>query len=418
MESAIVVEGLGKQYRRYHPGRPWTLQEAFLSGLRWIRPEDSFWALRDVTFEIGRGRMVGVVGRNGAGKSTLLRLMGKIGRPDEGSLKTHGRVGALLDLGASFHPELTGRENVFISGIVAGLTRRQVAERLESIMAFAELHDFMDSPLRTYSTGMQMRLAFAIAVHTEPEILLIDEVLAVGDILFQRKCLERIVRFKDEGCTIILVSHDMATMRQFCDEVLWLKKGRLIAHGPAEVVTGQYVAEADEETRSRTPREWPVLRTSSGNELRVNKNRFGSLELEITAVRLLDPRGLIVTERDSGDSLSIEVDYQARGPISSPTFEITITREDNMVCYDTNTAAASLVLPTIQGKGRIILHLDRLDLSSGLYYFDVGAYERDWAYAYDYHWHVYPLIIRATAGEKGILHPPHRWEISNATGID
>src|SRR5438132_13144083 len=217
MGNAIIVQNLSKQFRRYHSDRPWTLQEAFLQGLRRMKPAEYFWALHEVSFSIAYGRMVGVIGPNGAGKSTLLRLIGGVGRPDKGTIRVHGQIGALLDLGTGFHPELTGRENVFVSGVIAGLTRREVAQRFDSIVAFAELQQSIDSPLRTYSSGMQMRLAFAVAIHTEPEILLIDEVLAVGDLAFQRKCLQRIAQFKAEGCTILLVSHDATLIQQLCD---------------------------------------------------------------------------------------------------------------------------------------------------------------------------------------------------------
>jgi lipopolysaccharide transport system ATP-binding protein len=245
MRNSIIVDGLGKQYRRYHQDRPWTLQEFFQRGLRGLKPVEYFWALRNVSVAVAPGRMVGVIGGNGAGKSTLLRLIGGVGRPDEGGVAVHGRVDALLDLGAGFHPDLTGRENVFISGVINGLTRREVAKQFDSIVAFSELEEFIDSPLRTYSTGMQMRLAFAVATHTHPEVLLIDEVLAVGDLAFQHKCLERIAQFKAEGCTIILVSHDTGLVAKMCDEALWLHGGRVMAHGPADEIASRYIADAE-----------------------------------------------------------------------------------------------------------------------------------------------------------------------------
>ena len=245
MNHAIDVQNLSKQFRRYHIDRPWTLQEALQRGLRGVRPAQYFWALRDVSFTVSPGRVVGVIGPNGAGKSTLLRLIGGVGRPDKGTVKLHGRIGALLDLGAGFHPELTGRENVWVSAIISGLTRQEMLQKFDSIVSFSELNEFIDYPLHTYSTGMQMRLAFAIAVHVEPEVLMIDEVLSVGDQSFQRKCLERIARFKANGCTIILVSHDIDVIRDLCDEALFLRAGRLIAHGPADAVTDQYLSEED-----------------------------------------------------------------------------------------------------------------------------------------------------------------------------
>ncbi len=242
MDHPIVVQGLSKQFRSYHHDRPRTLQEVLLHGLWHWRAIEGFWALRDVSFSIAPGHMVGVVGANGAGKSTLLRLIGGVGRPDTGHIEIHGRIGALLELGAGLHGDLTGRENLYISGILAGLTRREVEQRFDAIVAFAELQEFIDNPLRTYSTGMRMRLAFAVAVHSEGEILLIDEVLSVGDLAFRRKCMERIGQFKTEGRTILLVSHDIRSIVELCDEALWLHAGRLVAYGPADVVVHQYAA--------------------------------------------------------------------------------------------------------------------------------------------------------------------------------
>jgi len=252
MGHAIVVRGLSKQFRRYHPDRPRTLQEACLHGFRRRGLTEHFWALHDVSFSIAPGRMVGVIGANGAGKSTLLRLIGGVGRPDAGHVEVRGRIGALLSLGAGFHHDLTGRENVYVNGVITGLTRREVAQRFDAIVAFAELQEFIDNPMRTYSTGMQIRLAFAIAVHVEPEILLIDEVLSVGDMAFGRKCIERIAQFKAQGCTIILVSHGMTLLGELCDEALWLHTGRLAAYGPTDVVVSQYVAAVDAETQKST----------------------------------------------------------------------------------------------------------------------------------------------------------------------
>jgi len=245
MGDAIVVQNLSKQFRRYPADRPRTLQEACMRGLRRTKPVECFWALDDVSFTIAPGRMVGVLGPNGAGKSTLLRLIGGVGRPDKGMVKAHGQIGALLDLGAGFHPELTGRENVFVSGVITGLTRREVRERLDSIVAFAELEAWIESPLRTYSSGMQMRLAFSIAVHVEPEILLIDEVLSVGDLSFQHKSFARIAEFKARGCTIVVISHETACIRELCDEALLLQGGRLVAHGSAAEVVDQYMTEPE-----------------------------------------------------------------------------------------------------------------------------------------------------------------------------
>lgn len=411
MRDAIVVGGVGKQFVRYHAQKPLTLQEAVLQGFRWIKRSDRFWALQDISFRIAPGKMVGLIGRNGSGKSTLLRLIGGIGRPDCGKIKVSGSVRALLDLGVGLHPDLTGRENIFVNGVIAGLTRREVQQQFESIVAFAELASFIDSPLRTYSTGMRMRLGFAITVHTSPNILLIDEVLAVGDLAFQRKCLDRIAQFKAEGCTIVFVSHDETQIKQLCDEVVYLRQGQLIAWGQPEVVVGQYLADNRQETHRRTPNEHSFVQTATGTQLKVHENRFGSLEMEIINVRLLDERGASISELPSGDPLTIEIEYIAPQPMSSPVFGVAINREDGLTCYDTTTLASGQILPTVQDQGKIALHLKRLDLNSGKYYISVGIYQSNGDFAYDYHWQVYPLLVHAShLYDKGVLQAPHVWQ--------
>ncbi len=412
MKDAIVVNNLSKWFRRYRPDRPWTLQEAVLGaarrgGLRRLRPVEQFWGLRDVSFNVPAGRVVGVVGANGSGKSTLLRLIGGVGRPDTGTIEVNGRIGALLDLGAGFHPDLTGRENVFVAGVVAGLTRRAVTERFDSIVAFAELGEFIDHPLRTYSTGMQMRLAFAVAVHVAPEILLIDEVLSVGDLGFQRKCLDRIAEFRAQGCSILLVSHEASLVRDLCDEALWLSNGRLVLRGKAAYVVDSYVEQVSAGTAQLG---------ESGNKVRrqstpaAGENRFGSLELEITAVRFLDGEDQQIDEFQSGNPLRIEIDFLAPRRIVAPIFQVYIFREDDLVCCDLNTEGTELKAAQVEGPGRVSLCLERFDVKGGRYYVDVGCYAQDWAYAYDYHSSLHPLPI-AGEGVETHRNAPHHWEI-------
>jgi lipopolysaccharide transport system ATP-binding protein len=414
MHDAIIVDSLSKQFCRYHASKPATFHEAVLQGLRRTKPIDRFWALRDVSFRVAPGRMVGLIGRNGSGKSTLLSLIGGIGQPDRGKIRVHGRMRALLDLGVGLHPDLTGRENVFINGVIAGLTRCEVQQQFDSIVSFAELEAFIDNPLRTYSTGMRMRLGFAIAVHTSPEILLIDEVLAVGDLAFQRKCIDRIAQFKAEGCTILFVSHNETQIKKLCDEVVYLREGHLVAQGDPEVVVGQYIADMRQENHKRTPEDFPALKSSTGVELKVHENRFGSLEMQITAVRLLNTKGNPIQELCSGEPLKIEIEYAAPRAIPSPVFGVMITREDDLVCYDTSTIASGQLLPTLQGQGRITLQIERLDLNGGQYYVNVGVYEPNDNYAYDYHWHVYTLrILQPNSYAQGVMYLPHAWKLHN-----
>jgi lipopolysaccharide transport system ATP-binding protein len=404
MRQAIVVKGLGKRFNRYSADRPYTIMQAALSGWRQMKPQARFWALRDINFTVSPGEMLGILGKNGAGKSTLLQLVGGIGHAQEGTIEVNGRIGGLLDLGAGFHSDLTGRENVFVGAVVAGLTRREAARRFDDIVEFAELQKFIDSPMRTYSTGMQMRLAFSVAVHTDPEVLLIDEHLSVGDVAFQTKCLNKITEFKTQGCAIVLISHSATQIQKMCDRALWLKSGEIVAYGDPEVVVGQYLSEMRPETEKRTPMRPPEV-TSTGSQLRVNENRFGSLEVKITEVKVLPN-----AEIDSGDAISIEIDYSVSQEIYGAIFAVTISREDGQSCFETNTNQMGRLLQLVKGKGKIRLQIERLDLGKGQYYVNAGVYEETLAYAYDYHGQVYPLYVRSTVHQKTILCPPYRWE--------
>ena len=245
MLPAIAVESLGKRFRCYAKHRPHTMMEAALAGFRGVRTTNYFWALRNVSFTVAPGEMLGIVGKNGAGKSTLLRLLGRVGRPEEGRITLTGRVGALLDLGAGFHPDLTGRENVLVNAVVAGLLEREARRQFDPIVQFAELSDFIDHPVRTYSTGMMMRLAFSVAVHTHPKILLVDEYLSVGDQDFQNKCLNRIAQMKAEGCAIVWISHNAGQIRDLCDRAIWLHQGSIRLAGDPALVVSQYLPDID-----------------------------------------------------------------------------------------------------------------------------------------------------------------------------
>ncbi|MEM7028479.1 MAG: ABC transporter ATP-binding protein [Chloroflexota bacterium] len=413
MTEAIIVDKVEKQFRRYEPNRPKKIKSLVMHGLKHgmqaMTPTETFTALKDISFSVTTGQTVGIIGANGSGKSTLLRLLGNVGRPDKGCIKTQGQIRALLDLGANFQSELTGRENLFLSGVMLGLTRRKVAGYFDDIVRFAELEHCIDNPLRTYSTGMQMRLAFALATFTEPDILLIDEVLAVGDLAFQQKCYERINQFKAEGCTIVLVSHDMAMIEQLCDHVIWLRDGQIAEQGLAAPVVAHYMSAMTTETAQRTPDDYPDQEVAEGTTLRIKENRFGSLEMEITAVRLLNAAGECVESLQSGQPLSVEIAYQAPTAIQSPIFGLTITLEDGFICYDTTTELAGLSVPTVNGSGKIRLEIDRLDLNGGKFFVNVGVYEQAWRYTYDYHWQVYPFYIQPSHHSQGILQPPTRW---------
>ena len=425
MTTPIVVTNVSKTFRRYDPGRPHGVHEALARGFGRLRSIERFWGLRDVSFQVGAGRTVGIIGANGSGKSTLLRVVGGVSQPDTGTVEVHGRIGALLDLGSGFHGDLTGRENVLVGGVLNGLTRRQVLERFDSILAFAEMGAFIDNPLRTYSSGMRMRLAFATAVHTDPEILLIDEVLSVGDVAFQRKCLARIDEFKAAGCSILLISHETSVIQELCDEVLWLSAGQVQAHGAVREVVRQYISHmstssgpADTETR-RAPPSLPrgasplsIVRTERGAEVVVDESRFGSVELEITGVRALTADGSPLRDLPSGRPLQIEIEYAAARRLVAPLFRVCIYRADGLLCYDVNSETSALSLSTIDGRGLAALRLDRLDLNTGFYLVDVGCYAQDWAYAYDYRPSVCSFAVLGDRDQGAVLATLHSWAIT------
>src|SRR5919106_302482 len=247
--NAIDVTNVSKIYRRYSRRRQFaTLKSALLGGslIRDLKPDETFTAVRDVSFTVPAGRTLGVIGRNGSGKSTLLKLVAGITKPSSGSVRVNGRVSALIELGAGFHPEISGRENVYINGIMLGLTKREIHERFDEIVDFAELREFIDAPVKTYSSGMYMRLGFAVAIHVNPDVLLVDEVLAVGDEGFTHKCLDKFAEFRRRGKTILLVTHSLSLVERFCDEALWLDGGRAMAHGDPKRIVDAYLTKVEE----------------------------------------------------------------------------------------------------------------------------------------------------------------------------
>ena len=254
MTPAIELVNVSKVYRRYGGRQFSTLKSALLqrSILRDLRPSETFPALTDVTFSVPKGSTYGVIGKNGSGKSTALKLVAGITKPTSGTVRVVGRISALIELGAGFHPEISGRENVFINGIMLGLSKREIQERFDEIVDFAELQEFIDAPVKTYSSGMYMRLGFAVAIHVNPDVLLVDEVLAVGDEGFTHKCLDKFAEFRRRGKTILLVTHSLNLVERFCDEALWLDEGRALSHGDPKRVVGAYLTKVGHpDVRSR-----------------------------------------------------------------------------------------------------------------------------------------------------------------------
>ncbi|MCT2398393.1 ABC transporter ATP-binding protein [Novosphingobium mangrovi (ex Huang et al. 2023)] len=407
-QGAIIVQDLGKYYPSRNAGRPTTLKGYLLSGrgARRAQHEAEHWGLRHVSFTVPRGRSVGVVGLNGAGKSTLLRLIGGVGRPDEGSITVAGRIGALLDIGAGLTEDLSGRENVFLLGVIAGMLRSEIAEQFDAIVGFAELEEYIEAPVRTYSTGMRMRLAFAVAIHTRPEVLLIDEALAVGDKAFQHKCFARVSEIREAGCTIFLVSHDVEQIDALCDDVLFLKGGQMIAYGPRQETLALYAATLESKLSSESRELLPQVEADPRLEHEVN--RFGSGKMQIGAVELRDHAGEPVEALRTGGPLRVTFEYKGSPQVEEAIAVMGIYAEDGTCCYETNSLLGNIVVPVPDGT--LTLSIDRLDLTAAQYRVTVGLFSADWEEVYDYHAEVYPLRIIGSRSAKGLLNPPVQWE--------
>lgn len=406
--EAIIVRGVGKRFRARQAGRPTTLKARLFNGHR-QEPSEAFWGLRDVSFSVPKGSAVGLVGLNGAGKSTLLRLIGGVGKPDEGTVEVKGRIGALLDIGAGLTEDLSGRENVYLLGVIAGMLRADVEAQFDAIVAFAELEAAIEAPIRTYSTGMKMRLAFSVAVHTAPDVLLIDEVLAVGDLAFQRKCIRRIKEIRQSGCTIFLVSHDPDQINMLCDRALYLQGGHLLGYGPTEEIMSLYEATVDAREAAPEPVSAEAVRTHRA--LEENVTRYGNGELLIEAVRMLSAEGRPTSTIASGEGLEIQFDFRTRQTGKKPVALIGIYDASDTVCFETNSEIAALFADDFDAGQGVSVRLDRVDLAPGEYHVTVGLFSADWETVYDYHAEVYPLTITGSGPSKGHLNPPHQWRV-------
>jgi ABC-type multidrug transport system ATPase subunit len=318
-----------------------------------------------------------------------------------------GRLSALIELGAGFHPEFTGRENVFINGVLLGLSRAEIRERFDEIVAFAGLSPYIDNPVKTYSSGMYMRLGFAIAVTVDPDILLIDEVLAVGDESFQHKCVSKIQEFKGRGKTIVLVTHDLGSVERLCDEAVWLEGGRLMARGGPREIIDRYLGQVAQEEAAvlDAAHEQAEEALSAGTA-----QRWGSREIEITAVRLTDQAGHERYLYETGEPCTIRLAFRAQRPIEDPVFGIGIFRKDGVCCYGTNTAIDGLAVSKLAGSGEVAVRIGRLELVEGEYLLDVAAHARD-GHPYDYHSRLYTLAVRSRTKDTGVARLAHDWEI-------
>jgi lipopolysaccharide transport system ATP-binding protein len=390
--NAIEVADVSKRFRRPPGGVPRRLRN-----LKTVGRSVETWALRGVSFAVAPGETMGLIGSNGSGKSTLLRLIAGLTRPTTGTIAVHYEVSGLLTLGESFQPLLSGEENALTAAILAGLSRKQALARLDEVAAFAELEAHMDKPLRTFSDGMRLRLAFAVAVHIDPEILLLDEILAVGDLRFQEKCLGRLRMMQERGVSILLTSHYMAQVRRLCHRVAWLSKGEVRALGDVDDVTTRY---EDAMRDGQAPEPLP------GGGL-----RLGTREIEIIGIRLTDARGRPIQRLAAGTGVMVVMDCVAHQDVTDVTFGVGVhAAESGVRCLDLNMANDLEPMTMRRGKGTVELEIDRLDLADGSYHLDVGIYDADWDRTYDYHWRALPFEVSGGGG-KAVLAPPRHWKV-------
>jgi lipopolysaccharide transport system ATP-binding protein len=432
--DAIVIRNLVKRFRKSTIRREHTTLKSEL--VRWLtgkrrKSDDKTYieAIRGMDLTIPQGKTVGIIGRNGSGKSTLLKLMTGIYTPTSGTLEMRGRISALLDLGAGFHPDFSGRENILINGIILGMTRAEIRDRMDTIIAFSELGEFVDEPVRTYSSGMYARLAFSVATHVDPDILIIDEILAVGDEHFAKKSMAKMTEFKNAGKTIVLVTHDLATIERWCDLGVWVDAGRIRRVGNPAALVEEYkraVALAEEQSVALGP---PALSKDGGAlpqvaQAQVNEpttgprgtpqTRFGTFEVEISAVRFFKPSGEEVQEVDTEDPLDVTIEYIAKKPVEDVGFGIAFFDREGVRVYGTNTFVDGVPVPTpLPPAGKLRMSIKRLGLTAGTYSISVSSHPK-YGPDYDFQRGLYELRVRSNIEDHGVTRPPHTWSVEVA----
>jgi len=421
MTAAVCFDNVSKRFILHHE-RPRSFQEWAIQTIqRRANLREPFWALRDVSFSVEQGEMLGIIGENGAGKSTVLKLISRILEPTTGRVSVQGRVSALIELGAGFHPDLTGRENIYLNGSILGLSKREMDRQFAAIVDFAELERFIDTPVKHYSSGMYARLGFAVAIHVHPDVLLIDEVLAVGDEAFQKKCLERIATIKAQGKTIILVTHDLDAVDALCDRVLWLDNGVVRAQG-ATSITSRYRRHMAGVVEAHRPKpveaEAVAASADAGSIESTSPARWGSYGAEIVKVEFLDTQGRVADTLRTGEPLVVRIHYQAHSRIERPVFGLAIYREDHVHVNGPNTKLAGYDIAAIAGRGSVDYVVDALPLLPGSYQLSVAIYDHTCLHAYDHHHRRYPFIVEegAVAEGYGLVYIPARWEHRPAGG--
>jgi ABC-2 type transport system ATP-binding protein/lipopolysaccharide transport system ATP-binding protein len=389
MTSGIVVDGVSKRFRLYND-KSNSLKERLVR--RQAASYDDFWALRDVSLNVKEGTTFGLIGHNGSGKSTLLKLMAGIHRPTSGTIHTEGRISALLELGAGFHPELSGRDNILLNGAILGLGKKQILASLDEIIEFSGLKEFIDTPVKVYSSGMYVRLGFSIAVNLDPEILIIDEIVAVGDEEFQRRCFDHLHELRKRGVTIVFVTHSMPLVQQLCDEVAWFDHGHLVAQGEPIEVVDRYLTGVNDAERERLGAEVEHSSAKRG------AGRRGSGQARVTDVTFHDKAGAKVKAVRHGGSLTVRIHYAFDEPIQDPTFGLAFINEFGMPLAGPNTRLSDVTTGKVSGVGSVDFTVPSLPLVPGTYSVTVAITDHSTTHVYDQRDKAFDLHVQPGEG--------------------
>lgn len=415
MDTVIKVEQVSKRFKIYYDKGSSLKEKALFGNRRRYEERD---VLRSISFEVGKGEAVGIIGENGCGKSTLLKLMSRIMFPDKGSLSIKGRVSALIELGAGFHPDMSGRENIYTNAAIFGLNKAEIDARLQDIIDFSELGEYIDNPVRTYSSGMYMRLAFSVAINVDADVLLVDEILAVGDAAFQAKCFNRMRQIKASGTTIVIVSHSLGQIEQICDRTIWICDGVMREMGLPRDVHPIYLDYMGRKNAVKEPQQSASAEEDSEDgfiqdeEPAEGKNRWGNGAAKISGVYLLGVNGEEKEVFRTGEPVKIVMKYRTKNDLTDVVFGIGIFRNDGLQCYGTNTQIDRIKFAGLKGHGQVVFSMDELSLLPGVYSLDVAIHKED-GFAYDYFRYAKMFRVYSEVQDAGVARIGHVWEIDN-----
>jgi ABC-type polysaccharide/polyol phosphate transport system ATPase subunit len=396
MTIDLSFNHVSKRYRIREEAEPNDNGSALLTKLRSLRTRGSdFWAVRDVSFEVERGEALGIIGHNGAGKSTVLKLLSNITTPTSGEIIINGRLSALIEVGSGFHPELTGRENIYLNGSILGMSRNEISRKLDDIVEFAGVRQFIDTPVKRFSSGMYVRLGFSIAAHLDPDILLLDEVLAVGDASFQQKCIQRISELKRSGKTIVFISHDLGAVERLCDRVLLMKRGEVITSGPARQVVAAYQSDA----------------TLSSESVEVHK-QGESKEVEILTLSFRDSTGQIRPVFETGEPLTATIEFEVHEPVKNAVFGVLFFTADGQEHCEFTTERGGESVQLERGRGKVEFNIEQLGMLPGIFFTSVSVSEGNPGRVIHYHYKSTVLRVETGKVMHGAFYMPHHWSVT------